>query len=151
VEITEGWSKSDLLHLIQSERYELFYCDLSLFEIYAKCMKLILQEKIIVNIETIQNGIDTIIQSSKLQRVDWYQYVNESEMILELKKKHNDSIDCMLFYLSVVLCDSFATFDSTFIKTIKKSQKLMNWIKLINPHFSIWMDDLEGKKVNIFE
>jgi len=150
VEITEGWSKSSLLHLIQSNKYKLFYCDLSLFEIYAKSMKLILQQKLSVNIETVQNGIDGIVHSSKLHKINWYRYSNESEMIQELKKMHNDSIDCMLFYISVVMCDVFATFDSTFIKKIKRSQKLLNWIKLINPDFRVWMDDLNNEKINIF-
>jgi len=151
IDITEGWSKQDLLNLIKSDNYDLYYCDLSLFEIYTKCMKLILQKKLSVRIETIQIGVESILYSPKLRRLDWYEHLSESEIILKLKELHNDSIDCMLFSISVVVCDSFATFDSTFINEIKKSQSILKWIKDINMDFSIWMSDLKGERVSIFK
>lgn len=114
-------------------------------------MKLILQSKLLINNETIQGGIDIIIHSSKLQKLNWYEYANESEMILELKNMHNDSIDCMLFYISVVICDIFATFDLTFIKKIQKNQKLLDWIKLVNPEFTIWTESLKDENISIFK
>jgi predicted nucleic acid-binding protein len=151
IDITEGWSKQDLLNLIKSDNYDLYYCDLSLFEIYTKCMKLILQKRLSVEIKTVQRGIESILYSPKLHKLDWHEHLSESEIILKLKELHNDSIDCMLFYISVVVCDSFATFDSTFIKEIKKNQSIMKWIKGVNLNFIIWMNNLKGEKISIFK
>ncbi|MFO8017796.1 MAG: hypothetical protein R6U96_04120 [Promethearchaeia archaeon] len=147
IEITEGWTKKNLLTLIRLENYELFYCDLSLFEINTKCMKLILQHKLDVSIHKIQRGVNSILQSPYLKRVNWWENVHESEILLKLKEIHNDSIDCHLFYISVVLCDVFATFDASFIQKIKANKEMLEWVEEVNPEFRVWMNDLKSEKI----
>lgn len=151
VDITEGWSKEDLKNLIQSEIYELYYCDLSLFEIYTKCMKLLIQNKLNIKIEEIQKGLQSIINSSRLLRINWWEHVFESDILLSLKKIHNDSIDCMLIYLAIVNCDTFATFDDTLIKKVKKDEILKDFIKDVNPQFKYWLNNLTGMNISLLK
>lgn len=151
VNITEGWSKKDLKNLLQSENYELYYCDLSLFEIYTKCLKLILQDKLSVQIEEIQNGLQSILNSPRLLRLNWWEHLFESDILISLKEIHNDSIDCMLLYLAIVNCDIFATFDDTLIKKVKKEKNLNDFIKAVNPQFKLWLNDLSGKPFSFLE
>lgn len=151
VDIAEGWSKKDLKNLIQSESYELHYCDLSLFEIYTKCMKLLIQNQLNVKIEEIQKGLQSIINSSKLVRINWWEHAFESDILLLLKKIHNDSIDCMLLYLAIVNCDMFATFDDTLIKKVKKDETLKDFIKDVNPQFKYWLNNLSGVSISLLK
>ncbi|TXT67763.1 MAG: hypothetical protein BAJALOKI1v1_10028 [Promethearchaeota archaeon] len=53
----------------------------------------------------------------------------------------------MLFYLSIIYCDIFATFDSTFINEIKGNSEILAWIKYVNPNLRLWMNDLKDKKI----
>ena len=151
INILEGWSKQDLKNLIQSEKYELYYCDLSLFEIYTKCMKLIIQQKLEVEIEAVQNGIQGILNSPKLFKINWWEHIFESEILLELKKIHNDSIDCMLFYLGIINCEIFATFDDTLIDKAKESEFIRKFIQEINPKFKIWFNNLSKDYIRFLE
>lgn len=116
VDIAEGWSKEDLKNLIQSEIYDLYYCDLSLFEIYTKCMKLLIQDKLEIKIEEIQKGLQSLLSSSRLLRINWWEHVFESDILLSLKKIHNDSIDCMLLYLAILNYHAMNGMDSYFIE-----------------------------------
>ena len=151
VDITEGWSKKDLKNLIQSEIYELYYCDLSLFEIYTKCMKLLIQNKLNIKIEEIQNGLQSIINSSRLIRINWWEHIFETDILLSFRKIHNDSIDCILVYLAIVNCDIFATFDDTLIKKLKKEEILKDFIKEVNPQFKYWLNNLSGRSISLLK
>ena len=151
IDILEGWSKQDLKNIIQSDSYELYYCDLSLFEIYTKCMKLILQQKLDVEIEAVQKGIQGILNSTKLFKINWWEHLFESDNLLILKKIHNDSIDCMLLYMAIVNCDIFATFDDILIKKLKENQFIQNFVQEINPNFRIWLKNLSEDSVRLFE
>ena len=151
IDILEGWSKLDLKNLIQSEKYELYYCDLSLFEIYTKCMKLILQQKLEVQIETIQKGIQSILNSPRIFKINWWEHIFESEILLQLKKIRNDSIDCMLLYLAITNCDIFATFDDKFVKKIKENDIIEQFVQEVNPQFRIMLNNLSQESVHLFE
>lgn len=151
IDILEGWSKLDLKNLIQSEKYELYYCDLSLFEIYTKCMKLILQHKLDVQIEDIQKGIQSILNSPKIFKINWWEHIFESEILLQFKKIHNDSIDCMLLYLAIINCDIFATFDDILIKKIKENNIIKKFVQEVNPQFRILLNDLTQNSIHLFE
>ncbi|MBD3196839.1 MAG: hypothetical protein GF317_17410 [Candidatus Lokiarchaeota archaeon] len=151
VEITEGWSKNDLLSLLTNSEIEIYYCDLSLFEIYTKCMNLVLQKKISIDINRIENGLNSILHSKDLLKIDWWNHISESEIILQLKSLHNDSIDCLLYYLSVIFCDSFATFDSTFINKVQKSTEIIKWVKKVNENFSIWFGNLSEDRIKFIQ
>ena len=147
VDIIEGWNKKDLNKLIskvKSGEILLYYCDLSLFELYTKCMRLINQHVLNVSISSIQEGLDGIINCPDLQKIDWYNHNYDSNFVLNLKAIHNDSIDCQIFYLAVLLGQCFATFDSTFIRRIKETPRILDYIRDINPNFMIWSGNLKG-------
>ena len=149
IEINELWTKSYLSQLLENENYDLYYGDLSLFEIFTKSMRLILQKKISLSMDQIQKGINTLVNSTKFQIITWWEHLSESEIILELRRIHSDSIDCELFYLAVVNCDIFATFDETMIKKIKSNSIILDWIDSVNPNFRIWKNDLQKRPENI--
>jgi len=151
LDISEGWSKKDLKNLLQSEKYELYYCDLSLFEIYTKCMKLILQQKLNVQIETVQNGIQSILNTPNIFKINWWEHIFESDILLEFKKIHNDSIDCMLLYLAIINCDIFATFDDIFINKIKENDIIKKFVQEVNPPFRILQHNLSQESIRLFE
>ena len=142
IEINEWWTKSHLSRLLKNENYNLYYGDLSLFEIFTKSMRLILQKKISLSMDQIQKGINGLVNSTKFQKINWWEHLFESEIILELRRIHSDSIDCELFYLAVVNCDIFATFDETMVKKIKANSVILDWIKGVNPNFRIWKKNL---------
>ncbi len=72
-------------------------------------MKLILQQKLSITIEEVQNGIQSILNSERLLKINWWEHIFESEILLKLKETHNDSIDYMLLYLAIINCDIFST------------------------------------------
>ena len=143
IDINEGWTKSHLSQLLENENYDLYYGDLSLFEIFTKSMRLILQKKLSFSMDEIQKGINSLVNSKKFKKINWWEHLFESEIILELRRIHSDSIDCELFYLAVVNCDIFATFDETMIKKIKDNSIILDWIKGVNPNFQIWKRNLQ--------
>ena len=149
LEINDLWTKSHLSQLLKNENYDFYYCDLSLFELFTKSMRLILQKKISLSMDQIQKGINSLINSTKFQLINWWEHLSESEIILELRRIHSDSIDCELFYLAVVNCDIFATFDETMMKKIKVNSVILDWIKDVNPNFRIWKRDLHKKPEKI--
>ena len=150
VDIVEGWMKKDLLNLITSRTFELYYCDLSLFELYTKTLKLIINQKIKVQIDTLQRGMQSLINSDDLTKIHWWDYIFETEILQEMKRIHNDSIDCEIFYLAVSLCDSLATFDETLIERMKNCALISNWIKKNNPQFSYWIGPIKANPTSFF-
>ncbi|MHA1520720.1 MAG: hypothetical protein ACTSRK_11105 [Promethearchaeota archaeon] len=150
VDIVEGWMKTDLLKLITSRTFDLFYCDLSLFEIYTKTLKLITNQTINVQIDSLQRGMQSLINSGDLIKIHWWEYIFETEILQEMKSVHNDSIDCEIFYLAVSLCDLFATFDETLIERMKNSDLISAWIKKINPQFSYWIGPIKANPTPFF-
>ena len=149
IEINEGWTKTHLSQLLENENYDLYYGDLSLFEIFTKSMRLILQKKLSLSMDEIQRGINVLVNSTKFQKINWWEHLFESEIILELRRIHSDSIDCELFYLAVVNCDIFATFDEKMMKKIKANSTILDWIYDVNPNFQIWKKDLQKKPEKI--
>jgi hypothetical protein len=210
IDIVEGWSRSDLLSLEKDPNYTLFYCDLSLFEIYTKSLKLILQqnakentlenvkekakENTVENVKEkakesskknaitpsqketsqlttvdIERGINAILNCSKSPeksfesqlkqfspakqehsnirgffKLNWTDFIVESEIMLELKKIHGDSIDCILFSMAIMYCNCLATFDTTFIKKIRANSEICSWVQTTNPNFEVWYGDLKN-------
>ena len=150
IEITEGWSKTNLITLLRNESYVLFYADLSIFEIYAKAMKLIIQKKLDIDIESVQKGLQGILNSPRLHKLNWWEHLYETELVLKLKEIHNDSIDCTLFYLAIVNCDIFATYDEIFVNKIQGKEFVQAVIQQTNPHFKIWMGNLSHDPFELF-
>ena len=105
-------------------------------------MKVINQQKLDVNMEEVQKGIQGILDSPKIFKINWWEHIFESDILLELKKIHNDSIDCMLFYLAIVNCEIFATFDDTLIDKNKESEFIKNFVQDVNTNFKVWQNNL---------
>ena len=142
IEIVEGWTKKNLLFLLQNEALSLYYVDLSLFEIYTKILKLIIQKKITADVHEIQKAFDSIVVSNNLKRIKWYNHLVDPEFLLKMKELHEDSIDCMLFYISLLTCDCFATYDLSLINNIRSSDEMIEWVKDLNPEFTVWLGNL---------
>jgi hypothetical protein len=151
IEITEGWTKTQLLELISKSDYQGLYCDLSIFEIFAKISKLINNHQINIEMDDVVHGIQTIRYMPKTRPIKWYDYLFEAPMFLELKKHHSDSIDCMIFYLAVLNSETLATFDRTMIDHWKNVEKIQQWVKTVNSGFSIGFDSLKDAKVLFLE
>ncbi|TFG17282.1 MAG: hypothetical protein EU530_10855 [Promethearchaeota archaeon] len=151
IEITEGWTKSQLLDLISKPDYQGLYCDLSIFEIFTKVSKLINKHQIKLEIDDVVCGIHTIRYMPKTRPLKWYNYLFEAPMFLELKNHHSDSIDCMIFYLAVLNSDTLVTFNRRMIKHWKNVDKIRKWVKVMNPGFSIGFDSLKDAKVLFLE
>jgi hypothetical protein len=147
IEITEGWTKSQLLELISKSDYQGMYCDLSIFEIFTKIVKLIDKQQINIEIDDVVRGIQTIRYMPNTRPFPWIDYLYEAPIFLKLKKYHSDSIDCMIFYLAVLNSDSLATFDTTMIDHWKNIDEIQKWVKSMNPGFSIWFNSLNKPKV----
>ena len=145
IDITEGWTKEHLHKLTQNYECQLFYGDLSIFELYTKAMKLKIQQNINLSANSIQNGIQSLLNSPRFQKINWYTHLYESEFFLELKMMHKDSIDCILLYLALINCDIFATFDQTLVAKIKKNDTIKKYIAEFNPNFRLWEGDLESE------
>ncbi len=136
--------------LLSNESYTLYYADLSLFEIYAKVMKLIIQEKLDLDIGSIQRGLQGILNFPKLHKLNWWEHLFETDVVLKLKEIHSDSIDCTRFYLAVVNCDIFATYDDTLINKIKDQEFIQRFVQETNPHFKIWLGNLAQDPIALF-
>lgn len=74
-----------------------------------------------------------------------------NKILLELKKIYNDSIDCMLFYLAIINCEIFATFDDTLIDKTKECEFMRKLIQEINPKFKIWFNNLSKDYIRFLE
>ena len=107
-------------------------------------MKLIIQEKLEIEIGSIQKGIHSILNSPNLHKLNWWEHLLESDVLLKLKEIHSDSIDCVLFYLAVVNCDIFATYDEALIDKMIENEFIQGFIKNTNPSFKIWLRNLSN-------
>ena len=114
-------------------------------------MKLIIQKKINLNIEQAQNGIQAILRSNSLHKINWFDNIFESDILLKIKFAHNDSIDAMVFYSAVVNCDVLATFDETLIERMHENQEIIQFIKEVNPKFKIWLKNLENPPIPLID
>lgn len=83
--------------------------------------------------------------------MNWWEHIFESEILLQLKKLHNDSIDCILLYIAIINCDIFATFDDMLINKIKENDSIKKFVQEINPQFRVLLKNLSQESDRLFE
>lgn len=133
-----------LIELLSKSSNSYFYSSLTLFELTAKGLKLASKEGVITP-QDIRIGIDSIKNDMRLTEISY----NDNPLIIELasnlKKIHNDTIDCLIFATAISSCDCIATMDELFYEQLNKSPQLMKKVREINDHFKFWFNDLKGE------
>ena len=130
------WILADLKRLMKMD-CELLYSDLSLFELYAKTLKLEIKGELNISLEDIHSNLMTLSKSDRFRKVDYLPQLLEHNIIRELKNIHPDTLDVIILYLSVGFADYLITMDETLKRTINSSSICMEWIKKQNPNFKI--------------
>jgi predicted nucleic acid-binding protein len=140
---------NDLLRtLLQNEDYQLFYCEITLFELAAKGAKLILSEDSLT-VEDITKGIDSIRWDKRLSNLPWYSYPLIMELATEIRKFHLDFIDCLILATAVCYTDVFAIFDETLFEKVCKNKTITGKILELNGKFSFWFSDLSKDPIRM--
>ncbi len=139
-----GISSSILTDLINRNDTEIFYSEISLFEITAKGMKLILSGENL-SIHDIRSGIDSLLWNKKILRLGWANHPLLLELSLSLRKIHQDYIDCLILATSICYTDIFITFDKEMYNKIVGDQSIIEEIFKINSKFQFWFRNLSDK------
>ena len=135
----------DLLNDPTKSDWEFYYCDISLFELAAKGMKLLStslnSNNSKLTLEDIQHGLDVIRWNPHFHQILWFDHPFILGLISELRKIHSDFIDCTIFAAAICNTDAIATFDETFYNKIRKNAILCQKIKKINENFQFYFYD----------
>ena len=134
------WVLADLKRLMQLD-CELLYSDLSLFELYAKALKLDIKGDLNISLDEIHSNLIVLSKSNRFTKIDYLPQLVEHDIIRELKNIHPDTLDVIILYLSVGFADFFLTMDETLKKTIATSPFCMEWIEKQNSNFQICLND----------
>jgi len=141
----ENLSKIQLKRLLDNNEHTLVYCELSIFELVAKGMKICFNSQL--TIEDIHKGIDSLIHRSPIRVINWISHPNLLQMSFKIKKIHSDTFDCLIFSTALFYSDCFVTIDHTLIKKLKENQDLYKEIISINPNFYVWLDGLKNTPI----
>ncbi len=132
-----------LINLLHDKSSEYFYSDLSIFELTAKAFKLIVKNEQI-NTQDLMIGIDAIQNDPRLKCLSYTYNPLIIELASNLKKIHNDTIDCLIFASAICNCDCIITMDSSLYEKIKKNDFLKKEIQSLNKNFKFWFNDLKN-------
>ncbi|WP_457559685.1 hypothetical protein [Candidatus Harpocratesius sp.] len=134
-------SGKKLKMILNKQEHTYAYCELSIFELVAKGMKICHNSELTIN--EIRAGIDTLVYRSPLQSINWKSHPNLFEIAYTIRNEHNDTLDCLIFTTALYFSDCFATADNTLLKNIKNNEVLAKQIISTNPRFYLWLDDLK--------
>ncbi|MHA1651724.1 MAG: PIN domain-containing protein [Candidatus Helarchaeota archaeon] len=140
VQITEISGKI-LQKLLKNSKFEIYYCDITLFEMAAKGTKLVLSGEQL-KITDLQIGIDALENDPRITRISWSKHPFTLDLAFSLRKIHADYIDYLILATAVCYTDIFATLDDEFYKLILKNPLVIQEILEINDHFQFWFGDL---------
>jgi len=140
------WNLVDLKKLMKLD-CEILYCDLSLFEIYAKLLKLTIKGILNLNLDEIHSNLVLLSKSSRLTKVEFLPQILEQNILKKLRKIHPDTLDVIIFYLSVGFADYFLTMDDTLKNAISSSKICMEWINNQNSQFQILVNKKHFEKL----
>ncbi len=133
---------SDLLiNLLNESPHQYYYSELSLFELTAKGLKYSSQEDKLTP-QDIRIGIDTLQNDNRLIKVSYINNPLIIELASELRKIHNDTIDCLIFSTAICTCECIITMDLDFYDEISKDLEIIKKIHHINNNFKFWFGDL---------
>ncbi len=144
----EGVDPLLLRNLMKNTDYQLFYCEITLFELAAKGARLIQLEELL-NCEDITKGLDSIRWDKRLINLPWYTNPLILELATEIRKIHADFIDCLILSTAVYHTNVLATYDDELYKNILKEKDKKRKILEINDSFAFWFNDLSKEKVSI--
>jgi len=144
------WNLADLSKLVKSSN-ELLYCDLSLFEIYAKSLKLVMTGKLGLELDEIQARLVALAKSPRFQKVDYLPQLLEHEILEEMRRLHSDTLDVIFLYIAASVADCFVTMDNTLNHRLGMAQFFQNWITGRNPRFTILVDQYDFEEIKLNE
>ena len=137
----EGIPKNILATLLGENRHQIFYSDVTMFELAAKGLKLAVTGTDIT-VSDIQAGLDTIQHDPLLNRLAWSDNPPVLEIAKCLREIRPDFIDCLILATAACTVDAFATLDRDLFTAVRKNPVFMEIIKKKNKDFSFWFGDL---------
>ena len=139
----------DLLkRLLQDKKYQLYYCEITLFELAAKGTKLSLSNNSLT-IHDIIRGLDSIRWDKRLIKLSWCSHPLIMELAIEIRKFHSDFIDCLILATAVCYTDIIALFDKRLFEVVSKNRSIIEKIREINEKFCFWFTDLSADPIQI--
>ena len=127
--------------LLMDSKLDLFYCDITIFELTAKGTKLIISGEQL-KLTDIQKGIDALENDDRITRLSWSEHPLTLDLAFSLRKIHSDYIDCLILATAVCYTDMIITFNNKLFNLIKQTPSLIEEILRINDHFQFWFKDL---------
>lgn len=137
----ENISNLQLKKILENKKHTFQYCDLSIFELVAKGMKICINSDL--TIQDVHEGVDSLLYSSPIIGVQWQSHPELFEIAFRIRNIHKDTFDCVIFSTALYFSDCFTTSDFSILNKIKKQQELVEKIITINPDFQIWIGDLQ--------
>lgn len=144
----EGLPSTLLKTLLHNENYQCYYCEISLFELAAKGVKLTQSDETLT-VDDIIKGLDSIRWDKRLTKLSWYSHPYTLELAKGIRKIHTDFIDCLILATAVCYTDTLAMYDETLFKKVKKNKGILHMILDFNEKFSFWLNDLSKKPIQI--
>ncbi len=132
-----------LIDLLSKSTNDYFYSTLTLFELTAKGLKLSSKGSIITP-RDIRIGIDAIQNDVRLVEKLFTDNPFIIELASQIKKIHNDTIDCLIFATAICTCDCIITMDESLFDQLHRTPKLLKQVKDFNDNFKFWFNDLSG-------
>jgi predicted nucleic acid-binding protein len=137
-----------LQDLLSNPSIELHYCDVTLFEMAAKAMKLIAAGESI-DVQDVRIGVDALEHDERLQRDSWSDHPFGLELASTLRKIHSDFIDCLILATAACHAETFATMDDELYNKIAGEPAVIQQILEFNAHFQFWFGDLSKPPVRL--
>ncbi|MFO7797982.1 MAG: hypothetical protein ACQERB_13445 [Promethearchaeati archaeon] len=133
-----------LIDILAKSNNTYFYSNLTLFELTAKGLKLSSKENKITP-QDVRIGIDTIRNDARLTELSFTNNPFIIELASDLKKVHNDTIDCLIFATAICTCDCIITMDEFLFTQINTRPPLLKTVRELNSSFQFWFNDLSGE------
>ncbi len=134
--------------LLRDQNYQCHYCEITLFELAAKGVKLS-QSDDSLTVNDIIKGLDSIRWDKRLTKLSWYSHPFALELAKEIRKIHTDFIDCLILATAVCYTDMLAMYDETLLKIVRKNKGIIQKILEFNEKFSFWLKDLSKDPIRI--
>jgi predicted nucleic acid-binding protein len=138
-----------LKEILNENIHSFFYCELSIFELTAKGMKICLGSDLTV--DEIHKGIDSLVYRSPLQAINWISHPELMNIAYDIRKFHNDTLDCLIFSSAIFYSECFATADLTLLEKVKQHPELVQKIISFNNNLLIWLNDLQLPPIKFSE
>lgn len=136
-----------LQDLLSNPSIELHYCDVTLFEMAAKAIRLMVSGEPI-DVQDVRIGIDALENDERLVRDSWSTHPYALELASTLRKIHSDFIDCLILATAACRAETFVTMDDEFYKKIIGEPAVIQQILDINTYFQFWFGNLSKPPIS---